>query len=319
MALLVTGAMGHVGYWVARRAAAAGQHVIAQYRDTFRSDDAKALGSNAVWVACDLADPAAVDKLADEHDIDSCIHLAAISNEAYARPQPLLAVRANIGATANLLEAARQRRWRRFVLVSTGSVFQKTSSDSPILEDVPPSPVNIYATTKHCAELLVGMYRSQFDLSAAVVRISWVYGPPVATDSPARGPIPTFLRAALAGRPRRDPSGADFAASFTYVGDAADGLLAACRAKQLDFDVYHLGPGVNFSAGQVAAAVRRAVPGALIELGPGTEPWTAFTKMRGPLAGGRFQENIGYSLAHTLESGIAEYADWMRAHPEAYR
>ena len=60
----------------------------------------------------------------------------------------------------------------------------------PIFEDAPPDPTNVYGTTKHCAELLTRMYRRQFDLEAATVRISWVYGPPLVTDSPARGPIP---------------------------------------------------------------------------------------------------------------------------------
>ncbi len=318
MTLLVTGAMGHVGLWVAR-VAAEGQRVIAAYRNTFNPADAASAGGNMVWAQCDLSDPAAVDRLAAEHGVDSCIHLAAVSNEAYARPNPLAAIAANVGATANLLDAARKGNWRRFVLVSTGSVFQNADAAAPILEDAPPSPANIYATTKHCAELLTGMYRTQFGLSAATVRISWVYGPPVATDSPTRGPIPAFLRSALSGKARRDPSGADFAASFTYVGDAADGLIAACEAKQLNHAVYHLGPGANFTAGQVAAAVRRAVPGAVIELGPGTEPWTTYTKMRGPLVGNRLFEDTGYSVAHGLDAGIAAYAQWMRANPSSYR
>ncbi|MCC6470395.1 MAG: NAD(P)-dependent oxidoreductase [Alphaproteobacteria bacterium] len=319
MTLLVTGAAGHVGLWVARRAAVAGLRVIAACRTPPRAADAASAGANVAWVSCDLDDPAAVAALAAAHAVDSCIHLAAVSNEAYARPSPLAAVQSNVGAAANLLEAARRHDWRRFILVSTGSVFQAADSTSPILEDAPPSPANVYATTKHCAELLTRMYRTQYDLSASVVRISWVYGPPIATDSPTRGPIPAFLRAALAGVARRDPGGADFAASFTYVADAADGLLAAWRAERLEHDIYHLGPGRNFTAGQVAATVRAAVPGAVIELGPGTEPWTSYTTMRGPLAGDRFRADTGYSVAHGLDAGIAAYAAWMRAHPESYR
>ena len=319
MALLVTGATGHVGNWVARRAATLGERVVATCRATIPAQAAATAGADTVWAVCDLTDPAAVDRIATEHDIDACIHLAAVSNEAFARPDPLAAVEANVGATANLLDAARRRNWRRFVLVGTGSVFQNSDGVTPILEDATPAPANIYATTKYCAEKMVVMYRSQFGLSAATLRISWVYGPPVATESPTRGPIPAFLRWALAGKPRRDPGGADFAASFTYVGDAADGLLAAARAPKLTYDVYHLGPGVNFTAGQVAAAVRRAVPGAVIELGPGTEPWITYTKLRGPLAGDRLRRDTGYAVAHSLDSGIAAYAEWMRAHPESYR
>jgi UDP-glucuronate 4-epimerase len=316
VALLVTGAMGHVGREVVRQAAAAGATVIAQYRTTYRASDIRALGSKVQWVSCDLTDGAAVEKLCEAHPIDSCIHSAAVPNEKYARPQPLAAIGANIGGTANLLDMARRKSWRRFLSVSTGSVFQ-TASDpvKPILEDAPPESTNIYSTTKYCAELLTGMYRSQFDLSAAVVRISWVYGPPLVTDDPPRGPVPAFLHAALTGRPIRLPSGADFAASFTYVSDVATGLIAAWRCETLNHSVYHLGSGENYSARRVADAVRAAVPGAVIELGAGTEPWTTHTRMRGPLAGNRLLADAGFRVGYSLEDGVRAYADWMRANP----
>ena len=316
MALLVTGAMGHVGREVVRQAAAAGATVIAQYRMTYRECDARALGGNVQWVSCDLADNAAVERLCDTHAIDSCIHPAAVPNEKYARPQPLVTINANIGGTANLLDMARRNNWRRFLCVSTGSVFQNADDPTkPILEDAPVSATNIYSTTKYCAELLTKMYRSQFGLSAAVVRISWVYGPPLVTDDPPRGPVPAFLHAALTGKPIRLPSGADFAASFTYVADVAAGLIAAWRSETLNYGVYHLGSGENYTARRVADAVRAAVPGAVIELGAGTEPWTTHTRMRGPLACERLFEDAGFRVGYSLEEGVRAYADWMRANP----
>ncbi len=63
----------------------------------------------------------------------------------------------------------------------------------------------------------------------------------------------------------------------------------------------------------------KAVPGAVIELGSGTEPWTKYTALRGPLAGERFLQDTGYKPTHSLEAGIVAYADWMRAHPELWR
>jgi hypothetical protein len=79
VAVLITGAMGHAGYAVACCSSAASERVIAQYRTSYRPAEAKAAGPNVTWVACDLA-----DRLAAEHAIDACIHLAAVSNEAYA-------------------------------------------------------------------------------------------------------------------------------------------------------------------------------------------------------------------------------------------
>lgn len=313
MTLLVTGATGHVGGEIVRQAARRGMPVVAIYRGTPGAE-----APSVTWARCDLNDGAEVRALADQYRVDACIHAAAVSNEAYAKPDPSSAIATNIGATANLLEAARMHGWRRFVLVGAGSVFQHIrDATQPILEDEAPAPGSVYSTTKLGAEMLTRMYRTEYGLSASTVRISWVYGPPVVSDQPTRGPIPSYLLRALRGIPIRE-GGADFAASFTYVADAAEGLLAAATAPELRYPTYHLGHGVNFTAGQAAAAVRNAVPDAVIELAGGTEPWTRYTSLRGPLAGDRLRVDTGYNPAHTLEAGVRAFADWMRTHPELW-
>ncbi len=318
MTLLVTGATGHVGGEIVRQAMKRDMPVIAVARDAVGEAEVQAFPS-VKWLQCDLADTDAVMALTARNRIDACIHAAAISNEAYARPDPHGAIATNVGATANLLEAARLASWRRFVLISTGSVFSLNSDTTrPILEDQAPGVANVYSTTKLCAELLTSMYRTEYGLSASTVRISWVFGPPIISDQPMRGPIPSYLLRALQGIAIRE-GGAEFAASFTYVADAAGGLLAAATAPELRHPIYHLGHGVNFTAGQAAAAVRSAVPGAVIELTGGTEPWTRYTSLRGPLAGDRLRADTGYNPTHTLEAGVRAYADWMRAHPELWR
>lgn len=312
MALLVTGASGHVGQEIVRQAANLGDTVIAVSRSGRPPPEAAQACRSATWVACELADPAAVAQLAFNHAVDACIHGAAVSNEAYARQDPLGAIASNVSATANLLDAARAHNWRRFVLISTGSVFQqRRNTVSPIFEDEPPAPQNIYSTTKTNAEMLVRMYRSELGLSAASARISWVYGPSLIADAPTRGPIPSYLLRSLRGEAIDEPGG-DFSASFTFVGDVAAGLLAIAANAVLNYDIYHLGPGKNFSVDEVAAAVSDAVPGASIKLGSGTDPWTTFTAMRAPLAGQRLMQDTGFEPAYSLKAGIAEYANWMQ-------
>ena len=321
MALLITGAMGHVGYETARQALARGHDVLAQYRNVFREADAKALSGPITWARCDLASAAELAAMLERHRVTGCIHTAAVPNEGVARNDPLGTIDANVGAVGRLLEAARSRSWRRFLNVSTGSVFQNSVDPSkPILEDAPTRVTNVYSTTKYAGELLTAMYRSQFGLQAATVRISWVYGPPLVprVREDPRGPIPLFLKLALAGKPVVESGGGDFAASFTHVADVAAGLLGAYDAKTLSHDIYHLGSGRNFTTREVAASVRKAVPGARIEVGPGTAPWTDHTRMRGPLAGTRLLDDTGWKPALSLDDGIAAFARWMRAHPDVY-
>ena len=313
MALLVTGGMGHVGQEVVRHALAAGAAVIAQYRTTYRDFDIRALSGNVRWVSCDLADPTAVAALCEAHPIDACIHSAAVSNEKYARPQPLTAINANVGAIANLLDMARQKNWRRFLFVSTGSVFQNaTDTSKPIAEDATPAVTNIYSTTKFCGELLTTMYRSQFDLSAATVRISWVYGPPLVTDDPPRGPMPWFLKCALSGKPIRRASGGDFAASFTHVADVAAGLIAACEPRRC------ITRSITSAPARISRPARSPTPCAgpcrarhRGRTGHGAldRPYPHARSAGGqpPVRGYRLQADT------RLEHGVRSFADWMRA------
>jgi UDP-glucuronate 4-epimerase len=322
MALLVTGGMGHVGLEVVRQAVAGGEDVIAQYRSSFDPAAALALGDKVTWVRADLADDFEMVNIAADREIEGCIHTAAVPNDRLARPDPRAAYLANVTATENLLEMARRLDWRRFIHVSTGSVFQRASDlRKPLLEDAVPSPYTVYGVTKRCAELLIEMHRAEFEMSAAIVRISWVYGPPLVPpvrDFP-RGPIPAFLREALATGKVVEPSGGEFQASFTHVADVARGLLAAYRADHLKQDIYHLGSGENYDTFAVAEAIRQAVPEARIEVGPGTEPWTTYNTMRGPLAGERLADDAGFKPALDLTAGVRAFAEWMRAHPESYR
>ncbi|MCL4762775.1 MAG: NAD-dependent epimerase/dehydratase family protein, partial [Burkholderiales bacterium] len=88
MRILVTGGMGHVGYETVRAALARGHDVVAQYRSTFRADDAAALGPRATWVRCDLADAAQV--AAQVLQLPQCLfHTDGVPTELLARGDPL--------------------------------------------------------------------------------------------------------------------------------------------------------------------------------------------------------------------------------------
>jgi UDP-glucuronate 4-epimerase len=316
--LLVTGATGHVGLTLVRLGANRGLRVVAQHRSPVDPGLASELGPTVEWVRCDLSDPFAIAAMLAEHPVSGCIHTAAVPNDRLARPDPWNAIRSNTIATAALLELGRRQMWRRFVYVSTGSVFQGlTDLSGSILEEHPPQARTVYGVTKLAGEQLVAMYRYEFGMSASTVRISFVYGPPLvpAVRDLPRGPVVALLREAVRGQPIRESSGGDFQASFTHVEDVAEGLLAAYQAPELRHPVYHLGHGRNWTTFQVAEAVADAVPGAIVEVGPGTLPWTTYNSMRPPLGGTRLEEDTGFRPRLPLREGVAAFAAWIMAQP----
>ncbi len=246
--LLIIGGIGHVGFETTKQAAQQGIQVIAQYMNTFHKDAAENLGDNVTWVRCDLSDQYELEMLAAEHDIEGCIHTAAIPNDALGLPQPLRTFQSNVVATELLLETARRQKWKRFLFVSTGSVHQDLKDTfNPVLETLQATPKTLYGGTKRAAEIMVEAYANSYGLPAATIRISWVFGPPLVPkvfEGP-RGPIPEFLKRAMRGETVNEPSGGEFAASFTYVVDCAAGLLKAYQAKTLTHNLYHLGSGQN--------------------------------------------------------------------------
>jgi nucleoside-diphosphate-sugar epimerase len=316
MALLITGAAGHIGATLTKLALEEGIQVIAQYRSGIPDHISREVRERAKWVGCELSDTFSLAALTAQHKIDACVHTAAMPNDRLAKPRPWETVQSNINVTAALLELARRQGWKRLLYVSSGSVFQgATALDKPILENNAPDARSVYGTTKLAAEMLVGMYRREYGVSASTVRVSFVYGPPMLPDRDdlPRGPIPRWLLEAIQGRPVCETSGGDFVGSYTHVKDVAAGLLAAYRADKLNHPVYHLGHGRNWSGYEVAEAIKKVVPGSIVEIGPGTEPWTQLIAMRSPLAGDLLKHDTGFVPRLSLQDGIKDFADWIRS------
>ncbi len=142
-------------------------------------DDVTAVGTDLREAAgvdapgVDLADPAAVARLFEEHGpFRGVIHTAAYTAVDKAEEEPELATRVNVEATRVLAEAA-ARAGVPLVVVSTDFVFDGTQN-RPYTEDDPPAPLSVYGRTKLESErAAVAAHPS----GARIVRTQWLYGP----------------------------------------------------------------------------------------------------------------------------------------------
>ena len=107
--------------------------------------------------------------------IDFIIHLAQSKNYKKFPKQSKDIFNSNIKLTAEILEFARLNKIRKFVYLSTGSVYENKQKNK-INEntDLKLNKIDFYSTSKISSELMIKSYQDFFDIT--ILRIFFPYG-----------------------------------------------------------------------------------------------------------------------------------------------
>lgn len=185
------------------------------------------------FIAADLSNRSDAKRLQEAAgSIDAVVHAAALSAPwgAYAAFHA-----ANVMATEHVLELARTSGARRFVHISTPSVYFRFQDQLDVRETAAlPAPVNLYAKTKRKAEELV---LDAASLDGFIMRPRGLYG---AGDTAL---LPRLIRAAKQ-RPLPLLRNGQAATDLTHVSDAAQATLAALDAPPSARGIYNISGGV---------------------------------------------------------------------------
>jgi dTDP-4-dehydrorhamnose reductase len=167
---------------------------------------------------------ASVDTLIARDRPEVVLHAAAWTDVDGCARDPALAMRRN-GTATGLIADACAARGVQLAVISTNEVFDGTRTDGRAY--VPGDErraVNAYGASKLEAERLVEAAATGAaggEASAAIVRTSWLHGPP-GNDFPAKIAA-AALRARDAGQPLRAVS--DEIGTPTYTPDVADAIV----------------------------------------------------------------------------------------------
>lgn len=175
-ALLVTGADSFIGSAFIRRwVGYSDVPIVATYRNA-RARRADSATGNPHYVRCDLADPAAVDRLFTDFDFETIVHVAG------ARPvgnAPLLgsaATRDTIQTTATLLDAAARGHCKKFVFTSAIGVYDGVEQPADgFREDMALASSSIFGWSKLAAEDLMRLCANG-DMKLVTLRLPGVHG-----------------------------------------------------------------------------------------------------------------------------------------------
>jgi len=325
--VLVTGAAGFIGSFLASRLARMGLRVAAcdNFTDYYPLDlkhgRVKALlapqGIHCETV--ELADALQVERLFERVRPAYVVHLAAQAGVRYSIDNPSAYVQSNLVAFANILEACRQCKARHLVYASSSSVYG-ASRKAPFQEsDRTDEPVSFYAATKKANEALAHSYSHLFGLAATGLRFFTVYGPWGRPDMAyfsfmqkmLKGEtIPVFAQGAL----ERD---------FTYIDDIVEGIVRVL-AKPADAIgagaphlVFNIGNHQPVRMLDFIAALEEVVGVqaniAFLPMQPGDVPMTHADTSK-------LRDWVGFAPATPLKEGLRQFREWLvgwMAHDEA--
>ena len=315
--ILVTGAAGFVGSFVAARLADMGHRVIGcdnfndYYAPQLKHDRVAALLTprGIVCHAVELSDAVQVASLFEAHQPSHVVHLAAQAGVRYSLEHPAAYIQSNLVAFSHMLEACRRHRVAHMLYASSSSVYGANAKVPFSESDQTDAPVSLYAATKKANELMAYSYSHLYDLPMTGLRFFTVYGPwgrpDMAYFSFTRKimngePIPVFAKGEL----RRD---------FTYIDDIVEGVVrllfkptpaAGGAPAHAVFNIGNHQPVMvlDFIAALEAVLGRKATID-FLPMQPGDVPATYADTAR-------LREWVGFAPATPLADGLLAFSDW---------
>jgi nucleoside-diphosphate-sugar epimerase len=305
---LVTGAAGFIGSHLCQRLLADGYEVraIDAFTDYY-SRDLKAANiapllddERFIFVEADLADVFLAPLV---KGVDAVYHLAAQPGVRSSwGPDFATYVRQNVLVTHRLLETCREHPPGKLVFASSSSVYGDAES-YPTSELVRPQPVSPYGVTKLVAEHLCEVYRANFGLRTASLRLFTVYGPRQRPDMAFSRLVDRAVHGGVFelygdGEQTRD---------CTFVGDVVTAMRDAASSDWVG--VANIGGGQQVSINEVVARLSEICGGVEILRKPPAAGDVRHTSADTRVAASGF----GYQPRTTLEEGLRAMVEWERA------
>lgn len=309
MKILVTGGCGLIGHNVVQRLESDGHLVriidtmtnygiIPQDEMEYLLHQRMKKISSPVHPTCVTSD--LIHQLISYFAPDIVIHLASFPRQKVVNANPQWGASVMSEGLLNLLEACVAYNVKRFVYTSSSMVYGDFKDD--VMEDAVCRPQGQYGILKLAGEWLIRDYtRRNPKLTHTIIRPSAVYGPLDVEDRV----VSKFMLTALRGGVLK-VNGANETLDFTYVDDAADGIVAAALSPNTVNRTYNITKSHSTS---LLAAAELAVSIA----GSGTiecRDKDADFPSRGALNINAARRDFGFNPKVDVEEGFRKYHEW---------
>ena len=323
--VLITGGAGFIGSTVASACADAG--IVPVVLDDLSAGRREFTAGHAAYEG-DVADPAVLDRVLDEHpDVTAVVHCAAriVVPESVAQPAPNYDT--NVVGTLRLVQHLLRRGRTRLLFSSSASIYAVPGGDFAVDEDAPIAPSSPYARTKAMAEQILADVAAATDLRVLSLR----YFNPIGADPALRTGLQHRLPTHALGKlitahetgtpftvlgtdwPTRDGSAIR---DFVHVWDLARAHVAALKrfdaaGAGAPHRAINLGTGAGTTVRELVAAFRSVVGELAVEEGPRRPGDVAGAYARSATA----ERLLGWRAERSLEDGVRDALAWSAKRP----
>ena len=310
--ILVTGGLGLIGHNVVQRLMAQGHEVavtdirtnyglVPQDELDYLIAERRKKIPDARIHSIDIADQDGIDWMFRQYQPDTVIHLASFPRQKVVNVSPMSGSRAMSEGLLNLLEAAKNHQICKFIYISSSMVYGDFTDD--VTEDAQCSPQGQYGIMKLAGEWLVRDYSRRGFFDHVIIRPSAVYGEYDVEDRVVSKFLLTAMRNGII-----KVNGAGETLDFTYVEDAADGIVASALANNTSNKTYNITKSHSRTLLDAAQLAVKIVGQGTIEVRDRDLDFPS----RGALNIDAARRDFNFNPKVDVEEGFQRYYEWLK-------
>jgi len=312
MKILVTGGLGLIGHNVVAKLQAK-EHEVAiidtqttygiipqSEIDYLMTERRKKIAPDTVISSNCITNADAMDAVFESFKPEVVIHMASFPRQKVVNANPAWGADVMMRGLINVCESAKKHKVERVVYISSSMVYG--DFEDQVLEDDDCHPIGQYGIMKLTGEDLVKDYHRRGAFDYAIIRPSAVYGPLDVEDRV----VAKFMLRAMRGESLR-VNGASETLDFTYVDDAADGIVAAATRIMARNNTYNITKSHSVSLLEAAEMIVKIVGKGTIDV----KDKDADFPSRGALCIDRARTILGYDPKVDVEEGFQKYYEWL--------
>lgn len=240
--VLITGYEGFIGSNLVKNLVGTGADIVGLDIKTHRKDTILDGELKRIRIVKgSVEDYAVVSRIINNERIEFVFHLAAAALVGESLTGPLRTFSTNIKGTWNILEACRNSRYIKVIIIASSDKAYGSKNNLPYKEDSSLNGNHPYDVSKSCADLLAYTYFHTYGLAVCVTRCGNIYGP---GDFNFSRIVPDAVRSAISGKTLQIRSDGKFTRDYVYVKDIISAYLLLAQ-KMYSLKIF--GQAFNFS------------------------------------------------------------------------